>query len=134
MYDKGTVKFTIRPQCLYDNVTKKMKIFFQVKPLCKVEVEFTSVNTAEVGIDTGGLGREIATLFYNSLPGKLVQGMENKYSFIHDSYKIEDFFCFDQFVALAILHGYEPSHFLNVSHSFHILGKFIDSFHNWLVI
>ena len=94
-----------------------------------MEVEFTSVNTAEAGIDTAGLGREMATMFYNSLPGKLVQGMENEYSFIRDLYKIEDFFCFGQFVALAILHGYEPPHFLNVGLSSHILGKFIDSFH-----
>ena len=108
LYDKGTVKFTIRRRCLYDDVRKKMKLFFQVKSIRKVEVEFTSVNTAEAGIDTGGLGREMTTLFYNSLPGKLVQGMENEYSFIHDLYKIEDFFCFGQFVALAILHGYEP--------------------------
>ena len=57
---------------------KKMKLFFQVKPLCKVEVEFTSVNTPEAGIDTGGLGRKITTLLYNSLPGKFAQGMENK--------------------------------------------------------
>ena len=51
-----------------------MKLSFQVKPLCKVETEFTSVNTAEGGIDTGGLGREMTTLFNNSLPGGLVQG------------------------------------------------------------
>ena len=88
--------------------------------------------TVEAGIDTGGLGREMTTLFYNSLPGRLAQGMENKYSFIHDLYKIEDFFCFSQFVGLAVLHGYEPPHFLNVGLSSHILGKgkFIDSFHN----
>ena len=30
----------------------------------------------------------MATLFYNSLPEKLVKGMENEYSFIHDLYKI----------------------------------------------
>ena len=132
LYDKGTVKFTIRWRCLYDDVMKKDETFFQVKPLCKVVVEITSVNTEEAGIDTGGLGRETTTLLYNSFPGRLVQGMENEYSFIHDLYKIEDLFCFGQFVALAILHGYEAPHFLNVGLSSHILGKFTDSFYNWL--
>ena len=51
-----------------------MKLSFQVKPLCKVGTKFTSGNTAEAGIDTGGLGREMTTLFSNSLPGRLVQG------------------------------------------------------------
>ena len=45
-----------------------------------MEVEFTSVNTAETGIDTWGLGTEMTTLSYNSPPGMLVQGMETEYS------------------------------------------------------
>ena len=65
---------------------EKNDFFFQVKPLCKVEVEFTSVNAAETGIDTWGLGKEMTTLSYNSPPGMLVQGMETEYSFIHDLY------------------------------------------------
>ena len=86
MYDKETVKFTIRRRCLYDDVMKKNDFFFQVKPLCKVEVEFTSVNTAETGVDTWGLGTEMTTLSYNSPPGMLVQGMETEYSFVQDLY------------------------------------------------
>ena len=105
---------------------KKWNVF------CKVEVEITSLNTAEAAINKDGLGRKMATLFCNSLPRKLVQGMENEYSFIHDLYKIEDFFCFGQFVALAILHWYEPLRFLNIGLSSLILGKFNDSFHDGL--
>lgn len=107
------VTFNIRRKNVYGDVLKKMELFFGNKKLCPVRVVFSSLNANEAAVDTGGPGREIVSLFYESCAGKLLYGSENKYCFMHDLQRLNEFKIFGKFVALALLHGYEPPHFLS---------------------
>ena len=117
------VTFQIRRRCLYQDVLKKMRIFFENKPLRKVKVVFSSAGSKEAGIDTGGPGREMVSLFYDACVGKLLQGDEQKHSFIHDLTKTTEFYLFGKFVVLALLHGYESPHSFCKGLASYILGE-----------
>lgn len=121
------VTFNIRRRHVYSDIMKKMKIFFSDRPLKRFKAEFISVGVKESGIDTGGQGRELVTLFYNSVSGQLLHGEPKNQVFIHDLLKVRngDFFTFGQFVALALLHGYDPPHQLCRGLSGYISGYYI---------
>ena len=118
------VTFNIRRRYVFVDVIKKMKIFFADKHLSRFKVEFTSASSKEAAVDTGGPGRELVTLFYDKVTGQLLHGEPKSQVFVHDLLKVGsgDYFTFGKFVALALLHGYDPPHQLCKGLSAYISG------------
>ena len=123
---EDVVTFSVRRRNILNDVMKKMNVIFGERQLCKVNVQFTSFGNTEAGIDTGGPGREMVSAVYKQAPGPLLQGHDGRHVFVHDLAKIDSkqFHLYGKFVALALLHNYNPPHQFCIGLSNYIVGKF----------
>lgn len=115
------VRFQIRMNNVYEDVVKKMKVFFKnSKPLKPVVVSFLE----ERGVDDGGPSREMFCKVFGNAANYVLNGMENNYTLQHDIHSFErgDFFVYGQLIALSLLHGYPGPHNLAKPLAQHLIG------------
>ena len=127
--DPVTIK--IRRRNVLGDLLQKMKIFFSDKEICPIKVEFVSFMSTESGVDSGGIGREMFSLLYDEVVGKLLQGPVKRHTFVHDLQRLDenDFYAYGQCVVLSLLHGYDAPHqFCHGVASF-ILGNYTKKLH-----
>ena len=85
---EDTVTFAVRRRHLFNDIMRKMELFFDSKPLKKIKVDFISAGVKESCIDTGGPSREMYSLLYDTAILKLLQGTEKSLVFIHDMHHL----------------------------------------------
>jgi len=95
------VKFVVRRSNVFGDVMKKLETFFSADEIRPIKVEFVG----EGAVDDGGPLRELFTVFYQSLPGKLVCGRTGNYTFAHDVHSIErnHFYLLGKLMAIGFL-------------------------------
>ena len=102
------LKFIMRRNNVFDDVMRKMNMFFKNNVIKPITVE----SIGEEAIDDGDPLQELYTMFYNNAPGKLLYGPQKNYLFMHYAHRNEKYqFClFGKFVAIALLQGVPGPH------------------------
>ena len=127
--DEVTVQ--VRRRYVFEDMVKKMKVFFSEKELCKVKAEFISFGNVEAAVDTGGPGRELFSLCHEQSCGVLLHGPQSRYTFLHDLSRLDskDFYAYGQIVALGILLGYGGPHQFSKGLSMFLLSEYVTYFY-----